>query len=215
MITLRAVCDRCDAGHENHTMLVIELSNHVARIQPDTSARTNTRTCGRKTISPRRNVNNEYFISFLCNRKYEYFTSSFQCIFVDRRPNVLLNRLIVEIERDLLSENCQIQIENNINYNFSNRWNFYHLIIYNLYYFLLEAFSSTGTILICESIKKDFSTEFISPRGRRIHKNIPILLSRSPAKNSTIEEAEGNHYFERRTVLRLVWGEGERNGEKK
>ena len=31
VITLEARCDRCDAGHGNHTMLVIEPSNRVAR----------------------------------------------------------------------------------------------------------------------------------------------------------------------------------------
>lgn len=38
VITLETRCDRCDAGHGNHTMLVIEPSNRVARAHRRESA---------------------------------------------------------------------------------------------------------------------------------------------------------------------------------
>ena len=38
VITLETRCDRCDAGHGNHTMLVIEPSNRVARAHHRESA---------------------------------------------------------------------------------------------------------------------------------------------------------------------------------
>lgn len=38
VITVEARCDRCDAGHGNHTMLVIEPSNRIARAHSRESA---------------------------------------------------------------------------------------------------------------------------------------------------------------------------------
>ena len=56
--------DRCEAGHQKHTLLVIEPSNRVVRYRPGKHIDTSRQ----ETISRSGNINTEYYISFDCKR---------------------------------------------------------------------------------------------------------------------------------------------------
>lgn len=58
------VDDRCEAGHQKHTSLVIEPSNRVERYCPGKHIDTRWQ----ETISRSGNINTEYYVSFDCKR---------------------------------------------------------------------------------------------------------------------------------------------------
>lgn len=80
VITVEARCDRCDAGHGNHTMLVIEPSNRIARAHSRESASyKHTDLRPENNIFP--NVNNECFVSLL-RRIQGIFHNDLTCIWM-------------------------------------------------------------------------------------------------------------------------------------